>query len=105
LEDDGSLRARVPGGTPISVALLDDEDDVLRFSGDGPFRGPMRQREATQFYPGEHAKQSMPRDLFNGVCAGCHGSISGRELDVGVTVDVLTSASRSKASDDLEDLR
>jgi hypothetical protein len=65
----------------------------------------MRQREAMQFYPGERSKQSLPRTLFNGVCAGCHGSISGRELDVGVNVDVLTSASRTLASDDLVDLR
>jgi hypothetical protein len=58
-----------------------------------------------QFYPNERVKQSMRRDLFNGVCAGCHGSISGRELDVGIDVDVLTSASTTLASDDLRDLR
>jgi hypothetical protein len=60
----------------------------------------MRQREEMQYYPGEHLKQSMPRRLFNGVCAGCHGSISGRELDVVVDVDVLTGASQTLADDD-----
>jgi hypothetical protein len=52
-----------------------------------------------QYYPGEHLKQSMQRKLFDGVCAGCHGSISGRELDIAVNVDVLTSASRTLAAD------
>jgi hypothetical protein len=47
----------------------------------------------------------MPRTLFDGVCAGCHGSISGRELDVGFDIDVLTTASRTLASDELTDLR
>ena len=53
----------------------------------------MLQREATQFYPGEHIRQSMPRGSFNGLCGGCHGSISGRELDIAVDIDVLTRAS------------
>jgi hypothetical protein len=105
LSSDGSVRVRVPGGLPISVALTDGEGEVLDFDGDGPFSGPMLQREAMQFYPGERAKQSMPRDLFDGVCAGCHGSVSGRELDVGVSVDVLTSASATMASDEVVDLR
>jgi hypothetical protein len=105
MEVDGSLRVRLPAGVPLSVALIDVDDHGLSFGSDAPLRGPMRQREAMQFYPGEHAKQSMQRTLFNGVCAGCHGSISGRELDVGVNVDVLTSASRTLASDDLVDLR
>ena len=102
---DGSMRVRVPGGVPISAALIGSSGNVLSFRDGGPFSGPMRQREATQFYPGERAKQSLSRELFNGVCAGCHGSISGRELDVGIDVDVLTSASTTLASDDLRDLR
>jgi hypothetical protein len=65
----------------------------------------MLQREEMQFYPGERAKQSMPRRLFNGVCGGCHGSISGRELDLVVDVDVLTSASKTLADDEPRDLR
>jgi mono/diheme cytochrome c family protein len=35
--------------------------------------------------------------LFDAVCAGCHGSLSGRELDVMVTPDALTGASESIA--------
>jgi hypothetical protein len=106
MRGDGSLRASVPAGVPLSLALIDSDGDVLSFRDDGaPFTGPMRQRETMQFYPGERTKQSLPRELFNGVCAGCHGSISGRELDVGVDVDVLTSASMTLASDDLRELR
>ena len=33
--------------------------------------------------------------VFDAVCGGCHGSVSGKELDVGVTADALTGASVS----------
>jgi hypothetical protein len=33
--------------------------------------------------------------LFDAVCGGCHGSISGREIDVAPTPDALTGASQS----------
>jgi hypothetical protein len=105
MQGDGSLRIRIPGGMPVTLALTDKNGKLMSFQGRAPFTGLMRQREATQFYPGERAKQAMGRALFNGVCAGCHGSISGRELDVGISVDVLTSASRTMASDELHDLR
>jgi hypothetical protein len=35
----------------------------------------------------------MPRGFFNALCGGCHGSISGREIDVAADVDILTRAS------------
>jgi hypothetical protein len=102
---DGSLRVRIPGGMPLTLALVDSKGRQLQFPAHAPFSGPMRQREAIQFYPGERVKQLMPRHFFDGLCAGCHGSVSGRELDVAVSVDVLTSASRTAASDELRDLR
>lgn len=105
LHADGSLRVRIPGGVPLIMELGDAAGSALQFDADDPFSGTLRQREDVQFYPGERAKQSMPRRLFNGVCAGCHGSVSGRELDVAVDVDVLTGASRTQAGDDLIDLR
>jgi hypothetical protein len=37
--------------------------------------------------------------LFDAVCAGCHGSITGHEIDVMVTPDALTGASASKSAD------
>jgi hypothetical protein len=105
LAADGSMRVRLPGGMPISLGLLGQDDKPLAFGAGAPFSGVMRQREEMQFYPGERQKQSMPRRLFNGVCAGCHGSVSGRELDVVVNVDVLTGASVTRADDDPIDLR
>jgi hypothetical protein len=41
----------------------------------------------------------VKEELFDAVCGGCHGSISGSELDVNVTPDALTGASRSTAAD------
>jgi hypothetical protein len=105
LAADGSLHVLIPGGMPISLGLTDRSGKLLSFGKGAPFTGPMRQREETQFYPGESAKQSMPRVLFDGLCAGCHGSVTGRELDSVVNVDVLTSASRTLSGDDLVDLR
>ena len=46
-----------------------------------------------QFYPGEYANQALPATFFNGLCAGCHGSVSGRETDISVQPDILTQAS------------
>jgi hypothetical protein len=102
---DGSARVALPSGTPISLVLTSADGTPLAFPEGGPFTGVMRQRESMQFYPGERTKQALRRDLFNGLCAGCHGSISGRELDVHVAVDVLTGASKTDASDELHDLR
>jgi hypothetical protein len=100
----GSVRVRVPGGIPLTLQLTDRDGDVLSFGDDAAFSGAMRQREAMQIYPGERLRQSMPRELFDGLCGGCHGSISGRELDVVVDVDVLTSASRDRSAE-VVDLR
>jgi hypothetical protein len=33
--------------------------------------------------------------VFDRVCGGCHGSVTGREIDVGVSPDALTGASES----------
>ena len=97
LNADGSAVFTVPGGAPILLQALDDAGAPLDFPDGGLFAGPLRQREQIQFYPGERIRQSFPRRFFNGVCAACHGSISGRELDIAVDVDVLTSASRTQA--------
>jgi hypothetical protein len=105
LAEDGSIRVRLPGGVPVSLAVLGTGATPLEFERDAPFQGPLRQREELQFYPGERAKQSMPRRLFNGLCAGCHGSITGRELDIVVNVDVLSSASITLAHDEPVDMR
>jgi hypothetical protein len=97
---DGSARFSVPGGAPILLEATDRDGRVLHFDGDPNFTGPMRQREQMQFYPGEHANQSLRRTFFDGLCGGCHGSVTGRELNIAVDVDVLTSASRTQSYDD-----
>ena len=43
--------------------------------------------------------------LFDAVCGGCHGSVSGKETDIVVTPDALTGASTSlKQNDTPEDV-
>ncbi len=83
---DDSATMNVPGGVPVlfetEVELAADGSPVLH-----------QQRESTQFYPGERVRQAFRRELFNGLCAGCHGSISGAEVDGAVKPDVLTQAS------------
>jgi hypothetical protein len=76
----------VPGGVPI---LFETE---VELAGDGAATRHF-QRESTQFYPGESVRQGFRRSLFDGLCAGCHGSVSGIEMDSAVTPDVLTQAS------------
>lgn len=83
---DGSAHVRLPGGVPFNLAMniqLDGENSPTLH----------HQREAMQFYPGESARQSFPRTLFNGVCANCHGSVSGYEDDIAANPDILTRAS------------
>ncbi|MBC7174590.1 MAG: hypothetical protein H5U40_19245 [Polyangiaceae bacterium] len=100
LRGDGSARFSVPGGAPILLEVTDHRGDVFAFSQGDLFSGPMRQREQMQFYPGERSNQSLQRRFFNGLCGGCHGSITGRELDIAVDIDVLTGASRTSSYDD-----
>ena len=61
--------------------------------------GDRVQREQMQLYPGERLRQSFPRRFFNGLCGTCHGSITGRELDVAVDPDILTRASQTYAAE------
>ena len=50
-----------------------------------------------QFYPGEVVRQGFRRELFDGLCGGCHGSVSGKENEIAVNPDILTQASDVKA--------
>ena len=99
--DDGSLKFRAPGGRPLIMRLTNDVGAPLDFPEGAPFQGVMVQREEMQFYPGERASQGFRREHFNGMCGGCHGSISGKELDVAVDIDALTRASQTVAADKL----
>jgi hypothetical protein len=95
---DGSAAMRVRGGAPILL-------EVLAKLGDEPEPLPHLQREELQFYPGEIARQGFRQDLFDGLCAGCHGSVTGRENEIAVNPDILTQASdvmaRGKKPNDL----
>ncbi len=94
---DGSMRIRVPAGIPLSYQATDAMGGRLELPEGAPLVGPSRQREHIQYYPGERIKRSIPRRFFNSVCGGCHGSISGRELDIGIDFDVITGASVNTA--------
>jgi hypothetical protein len=86
---DKSARMVVPGGVPL----------VMRgtFTVDGAAGAPRFQREEMQFYPGEYAHQGFQESFFNGLCGGCHGSVSGYEVDLALQPDILTQASRVAA--------
>ena len=96
---DGSTRMRLPGGVPIRFQLTDADGAPLAFEDEAAFDGLMIQREQEQYYPGERIQRSIPRRFFNAVCGGCHGSISGRELDIAVDLDVISGASQNAARD------
>ncbi|MEZ4221400.1 MAG: hypothetical protein R3B13_10785 [Polyangiaceae bacterium] len=90
LHGDGSVKFEVPGGMPMVLATS------VRFDGDAQDTFHF-QREEMQFYPGEVIRQSFRRELFNGMCAGCHGSVSGYEADIATNPDILTQASNVDA--------
>ncbi len=48
-------------------------------------------------------RQGFRRPLFNALCRGCHGSISGYESDISINPDILTQASRVQARDERPD--
>lgn len=81
---DGSVGFHIPGGMPF----------VLELYNDTVAPPTATQKEEMQLFPGESARIAFRRDLFGAQCGGCHGSISGREVDVHLVPDVLTTASR-----------
>jgi len=89
---DGSASMTIRGGIPLvlqaRVLLAADSKPTDHF-----------QREEMQFYPGEVVRQGFRKPLFNGLCAGCHGSLSGYETDISINPDILTQASRVEAFD------
>lgn len=87
---DNSAHFQVPGGVPFSFGLPDTDESLKN-------KWPRMQREAFVFEPGEYAHQSFPRQFFNNLCGNCHGSVSGRPLDISVQPDILTQASQVQA--------
>lgn len=86
VQSDGSARVAIPGGAPVVMATQ------VRLAGESS-ASMHHQREEMQFYPGEVARQGFPKQLFNGLCGGCHGSLNGFETHISVNPDVLTQAS------------
>lgn len=84
LADDGSVKVRLPSGTGVVLELRDGDHKKIVTMG-----------EEHQLGPGEHVSMGVSQKLFDAVCAGCHGSVSGKETDVGVSADALTGASQS----------
>jgi hypothetical protein len=84
LEVDGSLRVSLPSRRPLILELQNAARQPL-----------FTMREEHQLGPGETISPGVPRQLFNGVCGGCHGSRSGAEPDIAVTADALTGATMS----------
>lgn len=82
LASDGSVRVNVPAARAL----------VLELRGGA---GPINMGEEHQLGPGEVVTLGIRASLFDSVCGGCHGSISGSELDIAITPDALTGASES----------
>jgi hypothetical protein len=88
LADDGSARVRVPAGRGVILELQDGSGNPV-----------VTMREEHQLGPGENITFGIALPLFDAVCGGCHGTVSGREIDVFVTPDALTGASQSQSVD------
>jgi hypothetical protein len=84
LASDGSVKVRVPSRTGVILELQDDAGNSI-----------VKMSEEHQLGPGEHISMGISEKLFDAVCGGCHGSVSGKELDISVTPDALTGASAS----------
>jgi hypothetical protein len=83
-ESDHSLKVLMPAGKPLILEFVD-----------GGGKPVLTMTEEHQVTPGEYITPGPPRALFNNICGGCHGSISGSELDIAVSADALTGASVS----------
>ena len=86
LMGDHSLKALVPAGIPL-ILEFDDASGKALFT----------MSEEHQVTAGEYITPGPQRAIFNNICAGCHGSLSGSELDIAVSADALTGASISQS--------
>ena len=87
LEDDGSVRVILPARQGVILSLEDADHKTV-----------VTMTEEHQLGPSESVSMGVQEKLFDVVCAGCHGSVSGNELDIGVSADALTGASASAAA-------
>ena len=87
LQSDGSVRVILPAQTGVIFELQDSSHNPV-----------VTMTEEHQLGPGESVSMGVSEKLFDVVCAGCHGSVSGSELDIGVSADALTGASQSMSA-------
>ena len=102
LADDGSVKIRLPAQTGVVFELQDDAGNSI-----------VKMGEEHQIGPGEQISMGVRQtivgtsgntvDLFDAVCGGCHGSVTGKETDIVVTPDALTGASTSIRQNDTPD--
>jgi hypothetical protein len=88
LATDGSARVVLPAGRGLVLALEDASGGTV-----------VTMTEEHQLGPAESISLGIREPFFNAACGGCHGSVSGSELDVAVSPDVLTGASQSRSKD------
>ena len=87
LADDGSCKVEVPAGAGVILELQDGSGNPV-----------VTMTEEHQMGPGEETSLGVRQALSDAVCGGCHGSVSGSELDIAVTPDALTGASQSSSA-------
>ena len=87
LASDGSVKVELPSGTGVVLELQD---------GNG--KAVVTMAEEHQLGPGEQISMGVQESLFDAVCGGCHGSVTGKETDIAVTADALTGASQSASA-------
>lgn len=87
---DRSMYLRLPAGVPYFMQALDDTRMAVAGFNQWFF-----------VLPGEQLKQVTRREVYDGRCGACHGSISGVPGDTVATPDVLTEASRVVANYDV----
>ena len=86
LMGDHSLKTLVPAGVPLILEV-----------DDGAGKPLFTMSEEHQVTAGEYITPGPQRAVFNNICGGCHGSVSGSELDIAVSADALTGASASQS--------
>jgi len=90
VQPDGSAHFIIPGGLPMVLHLADTTESTK-------LGLPRWQREEMTFVPGEQAHQGLQAVFFDNICAGCHGSISGKPVNFALNPDFLTEASSVEA--------
>jgi len=90
IQADGSTRFEITGGLPLVYKLPETQLSRER-------NLPRVVSEHVMFTPGESLHEGLPRRAFDGFCAGCHGSASGKGLDNALQPDVLSRASDTTA--------